>query len=404
MSAAKVPLTRLLIVVVVALAAAFQIVRSAVLSNFVETNPDVAARAWPSHPRVLLATSMGDIGKSAAARQGASPASVARAMTAARWGPLLIEPFLIAGAESLGKGGTKRAEQLFREARRRDPRSATARYFLAQLYLASNRPVEGLSEASVLTRLVSGGSIALVPGLVNYARQPGAVPNLRKMFAVNPELGNQVMAELARDASNAALVLSLGGNDLGAKKDELPAWQTQLLRSLIDRGDFAQARSLWLRISGLREGSKGLFNPQFEKISAAPPFNWTLGSGNFGVAEPAAGGSLQVIYYGRDDGQFASQLLLLEPGKYELRMRVKREGAIMEASGLAWTVTCQPAAKQLLSLPFDKADRRTGALVGLITVPANCPSQLLVLNGTSSEFAKSEQVMISNLQLVGEVR
>jgi tetratricopeptide (TPR) repeat protein len=315
----------------------------------------------------------------------------------------MIDPFLIQGAATLSRGQPDVAEGLFREARRRDPRSAAARYFLAQYYLTAGRPVEGLAEASVLTRLVPGASTALIPGLVQYARAPGAVTNLRKIFAANPTLGNQVMAELARDASNADLLISLAGKDFDLNRAAVPAWQTELLRSLIERGDYAKAKSLWREISGLRAGSPGLFNPQFAKIAAPVPFNWSLGSGKFGVAEPASG-KLQVIYYGRDDGQFASQLLLLAPGTYQLRMQVVREDPRKEPSSLAWTVTCQPGAKQLLSLALTKAEIRTGALASLFTVPPNCPSQQLVLSGTSREFAESEQVMISNLQLVGGVR
>jgi len=242
----------------------------------------------------------------------------------------------------------------------------------------------------------------MIPGLVQYSRTPGAVPNLRKMFAAYPAIGDQVLAELARDASNAALVTKLAGNDFGANVAEVRAWQIQLLRSLIERGEFAEAHSLWLRMSGVRNSPKDLFNPQFAKLGAPPPFNWTLGSGNFGVAEPAPSGRLQVIYYGRDDGQFASQLLLVAPGTYKLKMQVTRESSNEEASGLSWTVTCQPGAKQLLALPLTKANSRTGMLSGLFTVPADCPSQQLVLIGIAREFAKSEQAMISNLQLVRE--
>jgi hypothetical protein len=348
--------------------------------------------------------SMRGIGQSAAAGRPASQDAVARATAAARRGPLLTEPFLIAGAAKLSVGQPKAAEELFREARRRDPRSAAARYFLAQYYLATGRPVEGLAEASALTRLVSGGSSPLIPGLVQYAHAPGAVANLRQMFAANPALGGQVMAELARDASNAALLIDLADNDFGFKGTDVPAWQTQLLSSLIEQRNYVEAHSLWRRMSGLRGGMAGLFNPQFAKLAAPAPFNWTLGSGKFGVAEPAASGKLQVMFYGRDDGQFASQLLLLSPGSYQLRMQVARDGPREEMSGLAWTLTCQPVPKQLLALSLTKTESPTGALAGDFTVPQGCPAQLLVLAGVSREFAKSEQATISNLQLVRGIR
>jgi hypothetical protein len=261
-----------------------------------------------------------------------------------------------------------------------------------------------MADASVLTRLVEGSAGALIPGLVQYARETGAVANLRKIFAANPALGNSVLAELARDASNTGLILSLAGDEMRPTSGDVPAWQTQLLGSLIERGDYAKAHRLWQKISGLQIGKPGLFNPQFAEIAAPAPFNWTFGSGKFGLAEPAASDQLQVIYYGRDDGQFASQLLVLEPGTYQLRMQVARDGPSEEPSGLSWAVICQPGAKQLLSLPLGRAEGRAGAITGIFTVPQNCPSQQLALNGISREFAKSEQVKISDLQLVGSVR
>ncbi len=395
---------RLLIVAVVALAAAYQVVRSAGASNFVATKPDLATRMWPSHPRVALAHAMGEIGKSAAAGQAASPDTVARAMAAATRGPLLTDPFLIEGAVALSRGNPARAETLFREARRRDPRSAAARYFLAQYYLVSGRPVEGLAEAAVLTRLVTGSSNALVPGLVQYAKEPGAVPYLRRMFAANADLRERVLVELARDASNAALVIDLAGDDVGTNKAAAPAWQAQLIASLIERGDYVKAHALWQRISGLRVEKSALFNPRFAKIAAPAPFNWTFASGNFGVAEPIASGRLQLIYYGRDNAQLASQLMMLRLGDYDLRMQVKRDSGGAEASSLRWTLTCQPGTRQLLDLPLSETGKADIALAGRFTVPANCPAQLLVLEGTSREFARTEQATIGNLQIVERVR
>ena len=399
---ARLSLPRLLLVGLLALAAAFQVVRTAVATNYVATDPGIAARAWPDHPRVALARSMGEIGTAAAAGKPASPATLARVMAAARRGPLATEPFLIAGAAALSEGDAARAERLFLETRRRDPRSAAARYFLAQHYLVSGRPVEGLAEASVLTRLVTGGSSALVPGLVQYARDPGAVPHLRRMFAINPDLRERVLVELARDASNASLVIALAGGEPAGGTAAAPAWQGVLLASLIERGDTAGAYRLWQRVSGSREETPGLFNPTFARLAAPAPFNWTLASGKFGVAEPVALGGLQLIYYGRDEAKFASQLLLLAPGEYELGMQVTRDGGGSRggASRLGWTLTCHGGGRRLLDLPLAKADA-AGALAGRFTVPANCPAQLLVLGATPEEIARPEQVTIGKLQLRG---
>jgi hypothetical protein len=323
-------------------------------------------------------------------------------MRAAVKAPLSIEPFLVQGAVQLSESRPRAAEELFREARRRDPRSTAARYFLAQYYLGAGRVVDGLAEASALARLVSGGGSALVPALVRYADSPGAVPNLRKLFAIDPGLRDSVLADLSKDASNAALVMSLAGNGLDSKTASVPDWQPRLLRAMVERGNFAQAYSLWRRISDTPAPASGLFNPGFKKMRAPAPFNWTLTAGAFGVAEPSPSGGLRVMYYGREDGQFASQLLLLAPGSYQLKMQVTRDDGGAEVSGLAWTLTCQPGAKQLVSLPLTQPTGHTGTITGDFVVPSRCPAQQLVLNGISREFAQSEQVTISNLDLLRE--
>ena len=116
---------------------------------------------------------MAEIGEAANKGQAPGAASVARSMAAARRAPLAVEPFLIAGAIAQ----SEQAHDARRAAVRRSgaPRSALGggTVFLAQLYLASGRPGEGLRHASVLVRLVSGGPAALVPAIAQYAKSPG---------------------------------------------------------------------------------------------------------------------------------------------------------------------------------------------------------------------------------------
>lgn len=390
-------------VAALALAGVVQVVRSAVVQDRLAASPDVAARVSPDHPRVALALAMAEIGEAAAAGRTPPPATLAKSMAAARRAPLAVEPLLIGGALAQSEGRSDRAERLFAEAARRDPRSAAARYFLAQHHLSSGLPAEGLRHASVLIRLVRGGPATLVPAISQYAKSPGSVPTLRAMFARDHELRDLVLADLARDPGNYDLVIGLAGREIGSSgPNGAPAWQGQLLRSLIDRGQFARAQALWRRISGLSAAPAGLFNPQFAKLEAPPPFNWTLGGGDFGFAEPAAGGGLQVIYYGRANAEFASQTLLLAPGGYEIRMRVRRESDRAQGSGLAWVISCGTAGATLLTLPLGDAASDARPIAGRFTVPAGCPSQTMRLAGTAREYAPSEQVRIRDLQLVRE--
>ena len=394
------PVVRTVLVAGLALAGAVQVVRTAVVQHSVATDPDLAAAVWPGHPRVAFALTMAEIGEAANAGQAPSAASLARSLDGARRAPLAIEPFLIYGAIAQHEQRDDLAERLFLEAARRDPRSAAARYFLSQRYLSTGRPGEGLRHAAVLVRLVPGGFAALVPAVAEYARSPDAVTTLRKMFAGDRRLRDAVLAVLARDVDNYRLIIALAGDDIGTGEPPVaPVWQGQLLRALIERGDFSRAHALWLRISGLRTAPAGLFNPQFARLAAPAPFNWSFGSGDFGFAEPAARGGLQIIYYGRANAQFASQTLLLAPGTYELRMRVTRDSDGDEDSGLAWSVACS-TGNVLATIPLGAIEGAALPLAGQFVVPAGCKAQTIRLAGTMRDYASSEQVTINDLQLV----
>jgi len=396
---------RTILVVGMALAGAVHAVRSAVVHHSVKSNPDQAAIFWPGHPRVELAVAMAEIGKAGRAGKPPAAASVARIWTAARRAPLAADPFLIRGAIAQSENRAELAERLFVEASRRDPRSAAARFFLAQRYLSTGRPGEGLRQASILVRLVSGGSEAFVPAVAQYAKAPDALPALRKMFAGDAILRDAVLSELARDAGNYDLILKLAGGEVGKSEPPVASlWQAQLLSTLINLGDFARARTLWLRISGLRAAPAGIFNPQFARLAAPAPFNWSFGSGEFGFAEPTAGNGLQIIYYGRANAEFANQTLLLVPGTYKLRMRVVRKRDSDEDSGLTWTVECVKAKDVLLNLPIGDIQGVARPIAGRFTVLADCPAQTIRLAGTALEYASSEQLTIDDLQLVRQTQ
>lgn len=389
-------------IVALALAGAVHVVRSSIVQHSVAARPEMAARVWPSHPRVELALAMAEIGTAANKGEAPGPASVDRVDAAARRAPLSAKPFLIHGAIAQSKQQAKRAEQLFVEASRRDPRLSAARFFLAQIYLTSGRHDEGLRHAAVLDRLVSPGSGTLARAIVQYAKVPDAVPTLRRMFANDRVLRDAVLAELARDAANFDLIMAFAGkNDLGSSAArDVPLWHGSLLRSLIEQGEFVRARDFWMRVSGLRSAPEGIFNTRFAKLAAPAPFNWTFGSGDFGFAEPANGGGLQIIFYGRSDAEFATQTLLLAPGPYQLGMRVMRTSDGGGGSGLAWTVACNGTKKPLLNLALGEIDNATQPIAGRFTVPAGCSSQTIRLIGKAREYAPSEQVTITGLRLI----
>ncbi|MDQ3077271.1 MAG: hypothetical protein M3Q83_00335 [Pseudomonadota bacterium] len=401
MTNAAVSITRSLLIVVLALLGAWLVVRSALVTLYAAQQPALAARVWPSHPKPNIALAMSDIGAAAAAGRSVSEPSLRRIERAASKAPLIADPFTIKGALLQSLGRAAQAERLFAESKRRDPRSAAPRYFLAERYLTTGRTSKGLQEVSALARLVPGGGPLIVAGIVQIARAAGPSPELLAMLRANPTLTEAVLATLASDAANADLVMRLAAaTPKAAAGADTPAWQIQLLSSLTERGEYRRARGLWNRVAGAApESAAGLFNREFAELAAPPPFNWKLGAGSFGVVETAPGGKLQVIYYGREDAELASQLLLLEPGRYRLSLTAAGDGAANSA--VAWSLTCATANTAIASLPLSGATIGGQALSTDFSVPAsNCDAQWLRLIGSAAEFADSEQVTIGNLNIV----
>lgn len=383
---------RALFAIALALVAAWSVIATAFVDAFAARQPAKAAWIWPGHPSVILASGLEQVGLAAAAGEKADPRTVGRMLAASAKAPLAPEPFLVRGVEQQLAGRNLVAGRAFLDARRRDPRSVAARYFLADHYLKSGQTRLGLREVSALARLVPQSIDALAPQLAAFARTPGAAPAVKAMLRDHPILELNLLRTLAADAANSRLILALWN---GQRDDDHKIWQRQLVSNLVEAGRFDEARSAWLRFEPRPDRRGALVDPDFSG-SALPPFGWAFESGASGVAEPEGAGRLHVIYYGRENVSLARQLLTLGPGNYRLSMRV--DGAGPAAKSLAWGVRCLPSGDQIGSLNVSSA--RRGALVGDFAVPtAGCRLQRLELAGSALEMPQQADISLSGLRL-----
>ena len=385
---------RIIVVVVVAALVAIQVVRTALISD-PSTRNTIAPRLWASHPTLLTNRTMAEIGARAARGQTPPPEILRDVESIARKAPLAVEPYLVEGALAQIENRQEHAEQLFLAARMRDPRSAAARYFLADRYLRTVRIGPALAEIAALSRLYVEARAQFGPALATFAKMPGGVPQLRRFFRTSPELEPFVLAYLANDAKNADLVLALWGRRPVDPKAAPPDWQGLLIRKLVEQGQYAKAYTTWRRVAGIERGAGTIFNPGFRKMSAPPPFNWDF-SATGGVVEPAPGDRLQVIYYGRQDAVLAEQLLMLAPGRYQLAMDIS--GALGDGGELAWALSCVPGTDVFFRLPID----RKGRIAGQLTVPQNCSVQRFRLTALPGPFPQSQEFAIGGLSLIKE--
>lgn len=388
---------RILAVAVLAIAAGVIVVRAAFVAAYTDSNPERAAAVWPGHPTAVFRAGLIRIGEAAAAGRPVTGEVIGPLLWAARPAPLAPEPFLVRGVQLRVGGDEAGAGRAFAEAKRRDPRSIPARFFLADHHLRAGSVGPGLEEVASLTRLVPGSESRLAPVLAGYARTPGAAPQVKALLRAHPELEPRLLELLADDAGNANLILSLASRDdpVGGH----PAWQARLVERLVSAGDYERAYALWARLVGRPMSVQArplLFDPQFRQLTTMQPFAWQLESSGAGLVEPDQRG-LHIIYYGRDNVSLASQLLLLGPGRHELAMRVAP--AADGASSLSWTVRCLPDDNVIFSFDLAQAAVPEGAARRFDIPAAGCAAQLIHLAGTAPEFPQTVDLTLSQLRL-----
>lgn len=369
------------------------VVRNAAVLQFAELEPTKAARVWAAHPSSELWLGLTEIGLTARQRGSVSTATLGRIRDAAIKSPLAPEPYLVRGVEAQLANDQERARQAFAAAKLRDGRSIPARYFLAELDFRRGDARSGLREIAILAQMVPNGTSNLAPFIATYAKDPRTRPQLQSLFRSDPALEQGALTTLATDPANTDLVLTFTGDRALA-----PPWTNTLLDSLVRAGNYAKARAVWARLAHIPAADGLIFDPQFRDSTAPGPFNWTLASSTLGLAERQSAGRLHLLYYGQEDGQLASQLLVLVPGRYRLAMQVS--GDVANAGGLVWTITCQGSNAVLATLPLSDAARLRQGVA--FDVPKSCTAQALQLNGHAPEIPHQSDITVSNLRLTRE--
>ncbi len=373
-----------------ALLAGTLVIRSAAVESFASTRPDLATKAWPSHPDVVLQSGLTAVGDAAAAGHPVPEALVRELIAASAKAPLAPEPFLVRAVQADVSGELRTAEQSLIAARALNPRFVPTRYFVASHYLKTGDAKRGLAEISALARLVPQSLPNIAPFLAAYAKTPGSAEHLKMLIREQPVLETVLLGELAKSGENSDLILGFwsgrGGEGAGN-------WQIPLINAMIAAERYVDARRAWARFTGISVDRRQIFDPSFS-TQTLPPFGWTLAAGSSGVAEPEGGGKLHVLYYGRDRLVLASQVMTLPPARYNLSMRIA--GPSQSVDSLVWTIRCLPSRNELASL---RISTRGGDQSVQFSVPATCAAQVIELAGTAADIPQQADVIISHLAL-----
>lgn len=327
------------------------------------------------------------------------------ARNAARTSPLAYEPFFVAARYAAGAGREQEATRLLEEARLRRASHLPTRMHLLVNYARARRYLETLAELDVVLRLSNDVRTILIPELTKLLTSADGREALAQVLAREPTWreyfvrvasGQKLNPAHTGDLLSRVRALKRGG-DVGLE-------QELFFNSLLNQGDYARARSIWLRSlrPTERTPSATLFDGSFRGLTAPAPFSWALQDVDVGRAEIVSDegqSHLDITYFGGRNIVLAEQIIALEPGTYRLRTFAKSAEGVKDAS-LSWRMTCLPERQELAVLGLDHLTERYSPVSNTFTVPAKgCPGQRLALVAEAGDVSGVSNVQVSRLEI-----
>lgn len=313
--------------------------------------------------------------------------------------PLASDPFTALAATDMARNpkGSARDAALLKEAIRRDPRSRTARILLLR-HMAATGDLEGaFDQLAVFSRLSPGLVARVMDAITGRIDTPEKVDEALAAIDPHRSLYGPFVERMASKRKSPEVVRRLAeGLPTGVKADS--DIRTTIIKQLVQVGEYATARNIWQK--GNAAGASGLIHsPDFSDAKAPPPFNWELAVNSTGAAERGRSGGLSVVYYDRNPGALAEQLLTLTPGAY--RAVADFEVLAGTADNVHLKIACNDSAATLADAAF--VARKPGAnrlAINFIVPLSSCAGQRISILGTASEERGETQLQIRRIDLV----
>lgn len=371
--------------------------QAAMVRTLPAESPDIA-RFAPDYPDAVLARATALLVSRRGILDTATLNAVRRAATAA---PLDARAYLILGHQQLLDAMPERAVATLEAGQRLDPRQRLIHLLLLDRYLRTARYADAATQFSVLARILGATQAPIATAMAQMTMAPETRAAVRRTLRADPVLERAVLVALAKSDTAPEAIFALASPAARSDARAAASWGPVLVKRLVDRGRYADARSVWQRIYGVAPAQVAMLitNAGFRKTNAAPPFDWMLTASGLGAADIRADG-LVVDYYGRDSGDLASQLLVLRPGRYRFAFTVD-PGKTDGAAKLYWSLVCGagPADQNQMMNVAVTATAKPHRIATEVVVPAGCPAQTLTLRGEANDFPSPLGLTVRDLDL-----
>lgn len=397
---------RVLAVLILALGSALAVQTGLALA-WAKSQPALATRISPGNGIALSWLSEFEMLNS---KSDADVSAVLKtAKLAAARAPLEAEAIRNAGFAIAARGDEVKADQVIGLAAKVSKRDYFAHAWLLDRKFRLNRIDGAVEEADIVLRQRGSAWPVILPELARISNDPRVIDPLARKLAEMPYWRGSFLVTLGMTTKDipAAKALFFKIKALGA-----PANSAEM-QTLFDRFDGSTDARAWyntwlgLLPKPLPARHALIRNGDFEGLDAPSPFNWRLFPKEGTYAEfsknpQGSGQSLYLSYEGTSAADFALQSLLLSPGAHRISLKLFSDDPIEK--GKMWlSLSCgtysnrQPFAKlSLVPLPGRWARQQM-----TVTVPANCPGQMLWFSGEQGTALEPAAMWVDDVQVTG---
>ena len=365
---------RLVLLIIVALVAAWFSLRHALLGALQRDYPLLGLSLTPPSP-----VSAGIVALNRVGRDGVADVRTRLFIEqSARGAPLAAEPFIAAGLDANARDRPDQAFRLFQQARLRDPRSIATRYWLFDYYLRTGRFADGIDEAQPLLRLqpaVTPAVTSLLTALLDVPEARGILlDRLRRNPPWRGEFLRQVAATPRLRAEVGALLLTSGAQAGGSVRD-----QEGIIGSLLRGGDVDGAWASWLATLPAQARQRAvrgaIYDGSFAGLPGAPPFNWRLARvGVSAGTDPSGSGTtmLRIAVIPRREIILAEQTVLTRAGRHRLSFTTQAVDEQPSAATLEAQIRCAGQRSPVATRQLEELGGRLTPIALDADLPQGC--------------------------------
>ena len=320
--------------------------------------------------------------------------------------PVSADAASVLGLSLAAAGRTTQADRVMRYALSLSRRSLTTQIYFIETSVARGDVETTLDHYDQALRTSSRAADVLFPILTAAANQPAIAGPLARRLRQRPIWGRPFMRSFIPAATSPA-ALYLLSRSIGLA--DRPSLDVDLLHDadqrLVSLRGFREAGRLYASASGQPDPAvQPVRNGDFEAPAGRLPFDWNLRDepGLTAVRLPgqrsADGQAVYITASNERGGDVATQLMLLQPGRYAAGAKV---GAVTgdPASFPQILVRCEGSNQELAHLPFPRSAAAGSAWTFGFDVPPTCPAQWLVVQAASALDPQPVQPWIDDITI-----